>query len=168
MELNAQGTITSIFDQTASRDIVTSITQQEYRFNGALEGENLEFFLGGGVAVPEPASLTIAAGMVGPVAASIRVENPAYPIAASEIILYEGLDRIDIVNTPDRDEFTYAPLGQNSRYYGFTFPFDLADYTEFPACMAGPAFMWPSAWITAEPGRKESVSHTCRSNSTSA
>jgi len=122
--LDDWGYVTSLYDKSAGRELVD--TSDPFQFNRMIQGTNLQFFFGINDIVPDPPSMpAITIAKAGPVAASLRVARPNHPHAAAEIILYEGLDRIDIVDTPDRSEMLYASLDDNSRYYAVSFPFNL-------------------------------------------
>jgi len=126
VEVNANGYITSIYDKTSFRELVD--VADSFDFNRSIVATNSEYFWGNYHTVPNPSSV-ISTGMSGPVAASLKIANSSHPIAAIEIILYEDLDRIDIINTPDRTQMEQGTLSNNSVYYGFTFPFNLSGYT---------------------------------------
>ena len=125
--VDAHGHISSILDKSAGREVVKP--GAPVQFNRAVTATNSEHFFGTSNAVPDAASTVISAGKTGPVAASLRVANAAHPIAGVEITLYEGCDRIDIMDTPDRSQMPLAPYDMNSRYYGTAFPFNLSACT---------------------------------------
>ncbi|MEI7634038.1 MAG: hypothetical protein WCK47_07135 [bacterium] len=122
--VNANGYISSIYDKGAARELVKQ--NAPVQFNCSVTATNLEYFYGFGTPVPSSAFTIISAGKNGPVAASLRITNAAHPIAATEIMLYEELDRIDIIDTPDRSQMLFAPYDMNSRYYAMAFPFNLS------------------------------------------
>lgn len=122
--LDDWGYVTSLYDKTASRELVDAA--DAFDFDRMIQGTNLQWFFGTNDVVPDPASQpTITIAMNGPVAASIRVTRANHPHPATEIVLYDGLGRVDFINTADRSQMLYASLDDNSRYYGLTFPFNL-------------------------------------------
>lgn len=121
--VDTHGTISSLYDRLAGRELVN--TTAAVRFNQSSTATNLEQFFGVSNPVPDPASSTVSVTATGPVAVTLRIENATHAISATEITLYEGLDRIDILNTPDRSKMTYANYDTNSRYYAMVFPFNL-------------------------------------------
>ena len=124
--LDDWGYVTNIYDKTASREMIDSA--DAFDFNRMIQGTNLQWFFGTNDIVPDPLILPeISASMIGPVAAAFRVIREEHPHAGAEVIIYDGLSRIDIVDTPDRDDMLYASLADNSRYYGVTFPFNLTN-----------------------------------------
>lgn len=124
--VNAHGHVTSFQDKTASRELVN--TGSSLNFNRVVVATNLEHFFGAHRAVPDSASTTITVGMTGPVAASLTIENASHPLRAVEIVLYDQLDRVDLVNTVDREQMEYAPLDVNSIYYALTYPLQLTGH----------------------------------------
>lgn len=127
LQVNANGTVSSILDKAASQEMVD--TASSFKFNAAVKATNQQYFFGQTAAIPAAASTIISQGLAGPVAASLRIENANHPVAASEYVLFEGLDRLEIINTVDRTQMEYAPLAVNSIYMGFTFPFNVPGYT---------------------------------------
>jgi hypothetical protein len=122
---NSQGHLTSIYDKLAGRQVVDAA--DAFQFNRAIQGTNMQWFFGANDVVPNPAvAPTITLESAGPVAAVLRVERANHAHAAARYMLYDGLDRIDIVNTPDRSKMLYASLADNSRYYAFPFPLNLS------------------------------------------
>jgi hypothetical protein len=123
--LGDNGCVTGIFDKAAGRELVDAA--DPFEFNRMIQGTNLQWFFGVNDAVPDPpTSPTVTLSVAGPVAAVLNVTRLGHPHAGAKLILYAGLDRIDIVNTPDRSQMLFASLADNSRYYGIAFPFDLA------------------------------------------
>ena len=127
VDLDANGYVAGILDKRNSRQLVSPTSA--FDFNRIVTATNSDYFFGTVKPVADATAPVIAPAMNGPVAASLRVVNGAHPLAASEIILYDSLDRIDFVNTPDRDQMAYAPHSVNSLLYGFTFPLNLSGYT---------------------------------------
>jgi alpha-mannosidase len=127
VEIDAAGHVSGILDKRNSRQLVNAAST--YDFGRAIKGTNTEYFYGINQTVTDAVSPSIATRLNGPVAASIRVTNTSHPLAASEIVLYDALDHIDLVNTPDRRFMDYAPHSVNTMLYGFTFPFSLSNYT---------------------------------------
>jgi hypothetical protein len=120
------GYVGGLYDKTADRQVVDS--NDPFQFNRMIQGDNGQWFFGLSSIVSNPAVppvMTLPRN--GPVAVSLRVARNNHPHAAAEITLYDGLDRIDIVNTPDRSNMLYSALADNSRYYGLTFPFSLTN-----------------------------------------
>lgn len=126
VEVDTSGYISSIYDKTSSRELVD--VADSFDFNRSIVATNSEYFWGNYRIVPDPVTV-VSIGMSGPVAASLKIANSNHPVAGVEIILYEGLDRIDIINTPDRTQMERGTIQNNSIYYGFTFPFNLSSYT---------------------------------------
>lgn len=124
VELDEWGYVSRLYDKIAEREIVDS--SDAFQFNRMIQGTNLQWFFSVYDIVPDPAvppSITV--NKNGPVATSLRIERANHPHARGEIILYKGLNRVDFINTPDRDDMLYAALGDNSRSYGLSFPFNL-------------------------------------------
>lgn len=124
--LDNWGYISSIFDKEAGRQVVD--TGDACQFNRMIQASNGQWFFGLNSVVSNPvASPVFTVTRNGPVAASLRVTRAGHPHADAEVTLYDGLDRIDIVDTPDRSNMLYAAVTDNSRYYGLTFPFNLTN-----------------------------------------
>jgi alpha-mannosidase len=126
VEVNSNGYISSIYDKSSTRELVD--VADSFDFNRSIVATNGEYFFGNYHTVANPTSV-VSTGMSGPVAASLKIANSSHPVAGVEIVLYEGLGRIDVINTVDRTQMEMGTLSNNSVYYGFTFPFNLSSYT---------------------------------------
>jgi alpha-mannosidase len=123
---DTKGYISSIYDKLSHRELVD--TFDRFDFNRSIVATSSEYFRGNSHTVPDPVVI-VSTAMSGPVAASLKITNSNHPVAKVEIILYEGLDRIDIVNTVDRNKMERGTIQNNSVFYGFTFPFNLRGFT---------------------------------------
>lgn len=121
--LDSHGYISSIYDKTAARELVNSASSVQ--FNRSVTATNGEHFFGVSNPVPDASLTTISLGANGQIKASLRIANASHPIAAAEVILYDGIDRLDITDTADRSQMPFAPYSMNSRYYAMAFPFAL-------------------------------------------
>ncbi|HNT37036.1 MAG TPA: hypothetical protein PKH07_18745, partial [bacterium] len=124
--VNANGHVTSFQDKVAARELIN--TGSSLNFNRVVVATNIEHFFGTHRVVPDSVSTTISAEMTGPVAASLRIENASHPLKSVRIVLYDQLDRVDLVNTVDRQQMEYAPLSVNSIYYALTYPLQLTGH----------------------------------------
>lgn len=122
IRLDGAGHVASIYDKTARRELVKPGTPT--RFNQMVTATNLQYFRGESVNITDSTHTEIR-GSVGPVSGSLLVTNADHPLAATEIRLYNDLDRIDIINTPDRSQMAHAGLADNSKYCASVFPFNL-------------------------------------------
>lgn len=126
LSVSEQGQITGIEDLSTGRQMIDFSSSLD--FNKPVSAENLEFFFGVHQPVPDATVTVTTPSMNGPVAASLKIENAYHPLKSSELILYDQLDRMDIINTVDREQMQYASLDINSIYYALTFPFLLSNH----------------------------------------
>jgi len=126
VEVDASGYISSIYDKQSLRELVDAADR--FDFNRSIVATNSEYFGGNSRTVPDPIP-AVSTAMSGPVATSLKITSSNHPVAKAEIILYEGLDRIDIVDTVNRNKMERGTIENNSVYYGFTFPFNLREFT---------------------------------------
>ena len=145
IEVDGKGYISSIYDKQPLIELVDAADR--FDFNRSIVATNSEYFGGNFRTVPDPVP-AVSTAMSGPVAASLKITNSNHPVAKAEIILYEGLDRIDIVNTVDRNKMERGTIENNSVYYGFTFPFNLRAFTARIETAAG----WLDPEIDSMPG----------------
>jgi predicted outer membrane repeat protein len=145
IEIDDKGYISSIYDKHCLRELVD--TADRFDFNRSIVATSSEYFRGNSRTVPDPAP-AVSTAMSGPVAVSLKITNSNHPVAQAEIVLYEGLDRIDIVNTVDRSKMERGTIEDNSVFYGFTFPFNLREFTAKIETAAG----WLDPGIDSMPG----------------
>lgn len=119
------GHIASLFDKGSNRELVDS--GSEYQFNGLIKALNRQTWAGKYDHVSSGAT-QILPGLSGPVAQSLLTRHENSPLVQTEITLYEGLSRIDLVNTLDVRKMEYIPYADGFDYYDFTYPFDLGDF----------------------------------------
>lgn len=122
---NADGHITSVYDKEAGRELVNQAS--EFGFNEAIKASNQQVWLGGYDVVPTGAS-AITIGMNGSVAKSLIVNRRNSPHVKTEVILYNDIKRVDLVNTMNRTLMAHVSYSTNFVWYAYTFPFNLTSF----------------------------------------
>jgi len=122
----ADGHIVSIYDKEADKELVNGLSK--FDFNQAIKASNNQVWMGQYSDVPTGTS-TITIGMNGPVAKSIVVDRHDSPFVKTEVILYDGIKRIDLVNVMNRDLMAWVNINTGLVYYAYTFPFNLSNFS---------------------------------------
>ena len=122
VEAAPDGTIRSLYDKTANRELVSP---NPAAFGSMILRNNKDFFvMADGVRVDAPTSVSASRGMEGPVHRSLVIRRENSPMPETEIILTDGLRRVDVVATVDRDRMATAPL-DDALVYSLAFPLNL-------------------------------------------
>lgn len=119
------GIILSIYDKKNQRELVNSAS--EHSFNGCIKANGAEAAGGRYVSIPLGVA-QVDTSIRGDVAKALVITRTGTPIVRTEIWLYNDIDRLDIVNTADRDLMDWVPQDINFEYYAYTFPFDLPNF----------------------------------------
>ena len=121
----SDGHIVSIYDKEADRELVNGLS--EFEFNQAIKCSNDQLWSGLYSDVPT-GTCTVTVGLNGPVAKSISVNRNDSPFVKTEVILYDGIKRIDLVNIMNRDLMEWVDYTTGLVYYAYTFPFNLSNF----------------------------------------
>ncbi|MBC7185631.1 MAG: T9SS type A sorting domain-containing protein, partial [Calditrichaeota bacterium] len=106
-----------------------------FPFNGWLKA------VGNGQVMPL-GSARVDTTVSGPVARALVIERSGTPFVRSEIWLYQGLPRVEIVNVMDRRLMEWVPNSIGSEQYAYVFPFAM---TNFNTYLEGPHGFWNPA-----------------------
>ncbi len=127
----------SIVDKEFDRELVNR--DSNFFFNGLIRAFNQEDFFGIYHSLPTgPVTL---GGSPGPVNGGLVLEFASSPLARTEIILYAGLNKIELINTLDRGRMRFVPYSRHSDHYSLTFPFALDIESDFAARVENPNVM---------------------------
>ena len=63
----------------------------------------------------------------GPVATRLTVKRPGSLWPETQISLYEGIKRVEIMNRLDREQMPFVPHNRQADYYSFLFPFNFSN-----------------------------------------
>jgi len=118
--------ILSVYDKETDRELVNGLS--EFYFNQAIKCSNNQLWSGLYRGVPTGTS-TITIGMNGTVAKSIVIDRNDSPFVQTEIILYEDIKRIDLVNVMNRDLMEWVNYQTGLVYYAYMFPFNLINFS---------------------------------------
>lgn len=122
----SDGHIVSIYDKEADRELVNELS--EFEFNQAIKCSNEQLWSGLYSDVPT-GTCTVTVGLNGPVAKSIVVNRVDSPFVKTEVVLYDGIKRIDLVNAMNRDLMAWVNYQTGLVYYAYTFPFNLSNFS---------------------------------------
>ncbi len=122
---SVDGSILSIYDKREQRELVNIAS--EHSFNGCIKANSAEAAGGSYVSIPSGVA-QMDTSIQGDVAKVLVITRTGTPIVRTEIWLYNDIDRVDIVNTADRDLMDWVPQNINFEYYAYTFPFDLPNF----------------------------------------
>lgn len=109
----SDGSIASLFDKQYGRELVDSSSGKA--FNELLRWIPSETF-----AVQYPEATTLAEH--GPVFDRLTIRRPGSYWPESQIVLYQGSDRVEVSNWLDRDKMPFVASNQPGEYYSFQFP----------------------------------------------
>jgi hypothetical protein len=133
----ADGAVESLFDKKADTELVSPSPTP---FGSMTRRTNGEFFNSvPGRRVDADGTLQVSVGTTGPVCRSVIIRRPGNSLAETEIILYDGLRRVDLIETVDRDRMDTATLADNALVYSMVFPLNLAG----PTCRVDT----PAGWL---------------------
>lgn len=130
----SDGRVVSIFDKRHGRELVDSANP--FAFNGWLKAA------GGGAAEMPLGSARIDTSLRGQVAKVLIIERTGTPFVRSEIWLYAGVPRVEVVNVMDRRLMAWVPNSVGSEQYGYVFPLAMRN---FAAYLEGPHGFWNPA-----------------------
>ena len=119
VQMRADGTISSIRDKAENRELVNN--NGELPFNDLLRTEGPE---ASRVVYPVAPKITVRKG-VQMTEITVTRERSVFPI--TKIVLYDGLDRVELRNELDPEKFPF--VGGNNNWhdsYYFVFPFNIA------------------------------------------
>jgi len=133
------GSITHFYDKVQQRELVNS--GSGLSFNGCIRADEAQASGGRSVTVPLGAAI-IDSSVNGPVACALRISRSGSPMVRTEIWLYSGIPRAEIINTLDRTLLDWVPQALNYEYYAYAFPFDLPG---FSAYLEGASTFWNPA-----------------------
>ncbi len=138
------GAITSIFDKQANRELVAS--GADYTFNGLISAKQASAFVYGTSQKVASGTVTITTDS-GPVGTRLAISRAGTPFISTELWLYSGIARLDIVNTLDRAHMPRVSRDDDALWYFYTFPFNVA--SGFAGEFQGPSgFLVPQRdWI---------------------
>lgn len=116
------GRVTSLWDRTASRELVDR--GSDFRFGEAVASFQNGAFVYGTYRHVEAAGAEVSVRR-GPVARVLTVRREGSPHARTEWWLYDGVPRVDVVNVLDRARMPFVPHERHTRWYFLAYPFDL-------------------------------------------
>jgi hypothetical protein len=124
----------SIVDKDFDRELVNG--ESDFFFNGLIRAMQQENFFGIYHLLPVgPVTIN---GNPGPVSGELVVEFASSPLTQTEIILYSGIKKVELVNTLDKGRMRFVPHARHSDHYSLTFPFDLDITGDFNARIENP------------------------------
>jgi hypothetical protein len=121
------GTITSLYDKTAGRELVNA--GAAYPFNGLIRASNLQSVY----ALWTPISLGTATAAVTNAAPehTIAITRAGSTMPSTTITLYDGVPSVTIADVVDRTPMRYVTYDLAFDYYDITFPFALGPFSAY-------------------------------------
>jgi hypothetical protein len=126
----SDGRVVSLFDKRRGRELVNAASP--FPFNGWLKA------VGNGQVMPL-GSARVDTAVRGPVARALVIERSGTPFVRSEIWLYQGLPRVEVVNLMDRRLMEWVPNSVGSEQYAYVFPFAMQNFSTY---LEGPHGFW--------------------------
>jgi hypothetical protein len=124
VELDEEGRIASIFDKERRKELVNAASR--YRFADLIKVKHQQLFLGTQDYSAVTRGAVSISGESGPVSGRLVVKREGSPHAATEVVLYDRIKRIDLVEVVDLAKTEFAPYSEHSYAYFLPFPFDLS------------------------------------------
>jgi len=140
--VDENGDIVSIFDKEQSRELANA--RSKYQFNRLTRAEFADAYAGKNVYHPLAGGAMAVAGEPGALSGKLVVTRQGSPHVTTEIVLYDGLKRIDLIHLLDRAKFAQVPGAKEADHYFLPFPFalslaDLAVRVESTSTFLSPA-----------------------------
>jgi len=125
IDVAKDGSIRSLYDKKAKKELVFPGVDA---FGSLIQRTNSEYFMSApGKRVDVQGPVTISTGRSGPVSHSLVIRRDNSPLPETEIVLYDDLDRVDFLETVDRDSMERATMADNALVFSFVFPMNLSD-----------------------------------------
>ncbi len=116
------GSVTSVYDKAHGRELVDPGT--DYAFGEAISAFQNGAFVWGIYQHVVPAAVRVSVKR-GPVATALTVRRRGSPHVRTQWWLYDGIPRIDTVNTFDRSQMPFVPRERNTKWYFLTYPLNV-------------------------------------------
>lgn len=122
----SDGAVSSLIEKATGRELVDGAAG--YRFNRLASNVTNEINAANNPLAHAVGSASVTIETTGPLMAGLKVTRTGTPHVQSLYRLYRGEDRVELVNTLDRNQMPYVPNSIGTRAYMVTLPFDVQNF----------------------------------------